>query len=434
MYGSLSEAASAGVAQDILALSAIWVWTIVVVSIAGILIRPGKWPEAIWACLGAALLVVTGLLPISLAAAGVAKGTDVYLFLTGMMLLAELARREGVFDWLAALAVRAARGSRTRLFTLVYLVGTLVTVFLSNDATAVVLTPAVYAAVKKARVTALPYLFVCAFIANAASFVLPIANPANLVVYGKSLPALATWLRLFLVPSILSIGATYAVLRFLSRSDLEGGMESLGIAELTGDGRRAVWGIAITGVVLIGVSSFGLDLGVATLVSAIGATLLTTKASLDRVREIAAGVAWSVLPLVAGLFVLVEALDGVGALQDVGMVLRRFAQLPPMATSLSSSFAVAALSNVMNNLPSGLLVGGALGTVQVPAYLRPAVLIGVDLGPNLSVTGSLATILWLIALRREGEHVSGWTFLKTGALVMLPALFLATLVIPWTAQ
>jgi arsenical pump membrane protein len=108
--------------------------------------------------------------------------------------------------------------------------------------------------------------------------------------------------------------------------------------------------------------------------------------------------------------------------------------LPPMAATLSSSFAVAALSNVMNNLPSGLLVGGALRTVQVPAYLRPAVLIGVDLGPNLSVTGSLATILWLIALRREGEHVSGWTFLKTGALVMLPALFLATLVIPWTVK
>jgi arsenical pump membrane protein len=137
---------------------------------------------------GAALLVVTGLLSISAAAAGVGKGTDVYLFLTGMMLLAELARNEGVFDWLAGLAVRTARGSRTRLFTLVYLVGTLVTVFLSNDATAVVLTPAVYAAVKRARVSALPYLFVCAFIANAASFVLPISNPANLVVYGRISP------------------------------------------------------------------------------------------------------------------------------------------------------------------------------------------------------------------------------------------------------
>ena len=48
-----------------------------------------------------------------------------------------------------------------------------------------------------------------------------------------------------------------------------------------------------------------------------------------------------------------------------------------------------------------------------------------DLGPNLSVTGSLATILWLVAIRREGEDVSAWRFLKLGAIVMPPALLLA---------
>ena len=67
--------------------------------------------------------------------------------------------------------------------------------------------------------------------------------------------------------------------------------------------------------------------------------------------------------------------------------------------------------------------------IQVPPHIRDAVLIGVDLGPNLSVTGSLATVLWLIALRREGEHISGSQFLKTGLLVMPPALFLASLAV-----
>src|ERR1700685_4021254 len=189
-------------------MSAVLIWSIVTGSIAGIIFRPKQWPEAVWACLGALLLVVLGLVPLSKAVAGVAKGTDVYLFLTGMMLLAELARQEGVFDWLAALAVAAARGSRARLFTLVYAVGILVTVFLSNDATAVVLTPAVYAAVKRARAEPLPYLFICAFIANAASFVLPISNPANLVVFGKTLPSLLPWLGTFLLPSVFSLRAT----------------------------------------------------------------------------------------------------------------------------------------------------------------------------------------------------------------------------------
>ena len=88
----------------------------------------------------------------------------------------------------------------------------------------------------------------------------------------------------------------------------------------------------------------------------------------------------------------------------------------------------------MNNLPSALLVGGALHSLHVPDYLRHALLIGVDLGPNLSVTGSLATILWLIVLRREGLHVSGGRFLKAGVLVMPPALLLATVALALTTQ
>src|ERR1700674_3618300 len=126
------------------------------------------------------------------------------------MLIAELARREGLFDWLAALAVEHARGSPQRLFMLVYGVGTIVTVFLSNDATAVVLTPAVAAAVKTAKAeNPLPYLLVCAFIANAASFVLPISNPANLVIYDHHMPALLQWLPRYALPSAVSIVATY---------------------------------------------------------------------------------------------------------------------------------------------------------------------------------------------------------------------------------
>jgi len=375
------------------------------------------------------LLVVCGLLPVSQAGHAIAKGTDVYLFLTGMMLLAELARREGVFDWLASLAVAAAKGSRARLFTLVYIVGIGVTVFLSNDATAVVLTPAVYAAVQKARTKALPYLFICAFIANAASFVLPISNPANLVVYGKNLPPLFAWLRTFLLPSVFSIAATYAALRWILHKDLTGRVEDGEKPEsLSKEGRLAAWGIGGTGVILIGASGFGLDLGLPTCVSAAIAVLVTTRAKASALGEIVKGVSWSVLPLVAGLFVLVEAVNRAGALEAVAGIFRWCAARPHFG-ALGASFGIAALSNLVNNLPSGLLAGGAIQAFPVPAQIRDAILIGVDLGPNLSVTGSLATVLWLIALRREGEQISGWRFLKVGLVVMPPALLAATLTV-----
>ena len=119
------------------------IWAIAALSIFGVIARPWKLPEAIWAVSGAVMLVVFGLLPWTDALKAVAKGTDVYLFLAGMMLLAELARKEGLFEFLAGRAARLAGGSAMKLFALVYGVGTLVTVFMSNDATAVVLTPAV---------------------------------------------------------------------------------------------------------------------------------------------------------------------------------------------------------------------------------------------------------------------------------------------------
>ena len=154
------------------------IFVIAALATGGVIVRPWRLPEAVWAVFGAVALVGCGLLSWSDAIAGIEKGLDVYLFLAGMMLLAELARDEGLFDWLAALAVGHAQGSAQRLFALVYMVGIIVTVFLSNDATAVVLTPAVYAAARAAGATPLPHLLICAFVANAASFVLPFSNPA----------------------------------------------------------------------------------------------------------------------------------------------------------------------------------------------------------------------------------------------------------------
>jgi arsenical pump membrane protein len=198
------------------------IWTIAALCTAGVILRPFNLAEAVWAVAGAALLVALGLVSIPEALTGVGRGTDVYLFLFGMMLLAEIAREAGLFDWLAAVATSRAKGSARRLFLLTYGVGIVVTIFLSNDATAVVLTPAVAAAVRAAKAKEpLPYLLICAFIANAASFVLPISNPANLVIYGSRMPPLLQWLPAYLLPSFVSIVATYLLLHWTQRGALQ---------------------------------------------------------------------------------------------------------------------------------------------------------------------------------------------------------------------
>lgn len=404
------------------------VWAVALLSIALILVRPKGLAEAWWACGGALALLALRLITPSSALLAVGKGLDVYLFLTGMMVMSELARREGVFDWLASHAVRASSGSPARLFLLIYAVGTVVTVFLSNDATAVVLTPAVFAAVRAANAKPLPYLLVCAFIANAASFVLPISNPANLVVYRSGMPPLLHWLAIFGLPSAVAIAITYMILRFAVRKDLAGRVEaSAGAGPLSTTGRLTLGGIGVLAAALMGASALNKDLGAPAfavgLLLAFAITIRDHRAAIDVVRELS----WSVLPLVAGLFVIVEALNKAGALSAAVSALYALSRWPAVPGALASGFGIALLSNVMNNLPSGLVSGAAIDAARISGPLRDAVLLGVDLGPNLSVSGSLATVLWLIAIRREGETVGFSAFLKYGLLVMPPALLLAIL-------
>jgi arsenical pump membrane protein len=407
----------------ILATSAIW--AICTASTAAVIVRPFRAPEAIWAVTGALLLLLCGLMPFSAAVGAVAKGTDVYLFLIGMMLLSEVARAEGLFDWVAATAAIHSKGSTARLFALVYITGIVTTTFLSNDATAVVLTPAVYAAAEKAKADPLPLLFACALIANAASFVLPISNPANLVLYGGKMPPLGQWFASFAVPSLAAILVTFLALRWIEHKRLAGTcLSDVERMPLTTGGKAAFVGIVATAIVLLVVSALDMELGLPTAIAGIITTLavcaIARSSPLPQLKDIS----WSVLPLVAGLFVLVEALDLTGVIGWVAHGIRA-ASADPARTSAMAGTIIAIASNLMNNLPAGLIASTAVAQAQPPRLVVDGLLIGVDLGPNLSITGSLATILWLQAIRREGEDVSFWRFLQVGAAVMPLALIAA---------
>jgi arsenical pump membrane protein len=310
------------------------------------------------------------------------------------------------------------------LFVLVYGVGTAVTIFLSNDATAVILTPAVCAAARQAKAPPLPYLFVCAFIANAASFVLPISNPANLVVFGNQMPALLMWLSEFGIASVVSIVCTYGILRLTQRRHLAAGISRhVSQPPLPQTAGIVAVGIAITVIALLIASALGWQLGLPTFLA--GASAWATVSAIKRESPwpVLKHVSWTVLPLVAGLFVLVRGIESTGVLTSLIRTLSVGAQQAPRETALLAGSVVAFACNAINNLPMGLLAGTVAQGAHLPAQVTGALLIGVDIGPNLSVTGSLATILWLVAIRREGEDVSAWKFLALGSLVMpLPLL------------
>ena len=354
-------------------------WLIVAASIALMLIRPRNIPEVYWIGGGVLLILLLRLLSIQLAARAAAKSLDVCLFLIGMMLLSELARGHGVFDWISSVAVRSANGSCAKLFALVYAVGTVVTVFMSNDATAVVLTPAILHAVGKAKVAPLPYLFACAFIANAASFLLPISNPANLVVFHGQMPPLQKWLLSFGIPCVLSIISTFFVLRWLFRKQLSCAIECpVPAVPLTLNGKFVLAGIAAMVIALLAASTLGRDLGLPTCLVALVITAAVSLKARSNPLRLAREISWETLALVAGLFISVEAVESIGAMQYTLEWLAWANSLGLWLGTIVTGFVVGVANNLVNNLPLGLIAGSTVQLAHAKGLIANAVLIGVD--------------------------------------------------------
>jgi arsenical pump membrane protein len=196
-------------------------------------------------------------------------------------------------------------------------------------------------------------------------------------------------------------------------------------------GRLAAAGIGMTAVVLLIASSFDRQLGLPTFLAGMSTAglivVLRRNTSWSTLKQIS----WSVLPLVAGLFVLVRGVENTGLLQPLIHSMSASAESSPQSTALVTGGIAALLCNLTNNLPLGLIAGALATAGHLSPQVTGALLIGVDLGPNLSVTGSLATILWLVALRREGQDVSAWRFLLVGSIVMPPAAAAAIASFVW---
>src|SRR2546430_406975 len=195
---------------------------IAILTLIGIMIRPFQWNEAMVAMAGAGLLLIIGLIHPLDALGVLLSDWNIFLFFLGMMALSALAEAAGLFDWLAAQAARLAGGSSRRLFLNTFLLGSLISMILSNDATALILTPIIYSLVTRLRLPVLPFLFACTFIADTASFLLPVSNPINIIVLSKFPLDLWTFLRLLFLPCLVVISINIGVFFLLYRRQLQG--------------------------------------------------------------------------------------------------------------------------------------------------------------------------------------------------------------------
>ena len=170
-----------------------------------IMVRPKPLNEATAALLGAILMIATSIVSPGQTYEVLKDSANILLFFLGLMIVCAIADRAGFFEWSALKAVRLANGKGRRLLFVLFGLGTIITTFFSNDATALVLTPIVFVLVTRLKLNPLPYVFACAFIANTASMILPISNPVNLLPVDRFDLTLAEYLKYLLLPAILAI-------------------------------------------------------------------------------------------------------------------------------------------------------------------------------------------------------------------------------------
>jgi arsenical pump membrane protein len=349
-------------------------------------------------------------------------------FLAAMLVVSVLCDRAGLFTAAGAWMARAASGRPVRLLALVFALAAGVTAVLSLDATVVLLTPIVYATATRLRLRPRPHAYACVHLANSASLLLPVSNLSNLLAFEASGLSFVRFGALMALPWLAAIAVEWAVLRVAFAGDLRGQGRP---ARPTGPAPpldRAV--VAVLAVTLAGFLLSSL-LGIAPAVVAAGGAAVLAALALARGQarpsELLrfADVPFLLFVLALGIVVQGAARHGLGELAE--SLLPSGAALPAL---LGTAALAAMLANVVNNLPAILLLLPALGAREPGTVL--AALIGVNVGPNLTYVGSLATLLWRRVLRGEGGEPDLPTFLRVGA-ISVPLVLLAAVCALWVA-
>lgn len=392
-------------------------------------LRPRGLPEAVAAVPAALLVLVLGWVDGATALGTVERLAPTLVFLAAILVIAHLADREGVFRWLGSVLAARSRGRPKRVLTLTFVVASVTTAVLSLDATVLLLTPTVMVALRGTGIPPAPSVYATAHLSNTASLLLPVSNLTNLLAFHAAGLGFLHFTALMAGPWLAAIVVEYLLFLLFFNKDLRRREPSASaVADPVAAPRTALMLLAIVLVGFAAGQTVGIDPMWVALVGAIGWGIRALVAGRTTPRRLVGELHLPFLAFVAALGVVVDAATGHGLSEVVGGLL-------PTGTGwvdlMLVALIAAGLANVVNNLPATLVLLAVLPVSVAPVTVL-AVLIGVNLGPNLTYTGSLATLLWRRVLLRHEAGPSLAVFTRLGLLTVPATLVVATTVL-WAA-
>lgn len=387
------------------------------------------------AVIGAIVALVAGVVSISDVGIVFDIIWDATLAFIGIIILSMVLDEIGFFEWAALKMAKLSNGSGHKMFFYSIILGAIVSALFANDGAALILTPILLAKMNILRLNAktiLAFLLAGGFISDSASLPFVFSNLTNIVTANYFNIGFAEFISNMILPYIVSVIATMAVLWVVLRKDIP---QTVDIHLLKNPEdvikNKTLFNFSwfFLAILLAGYfigDAFNIPVSVFALGGGVIFLAIASFAKTVEPKRIIKEAPWQVVWFSLGLYIVVYGLKNAGLTDYITDMLIYLNSQSEVVAVVGTGFLAAFLSAFMNNMPTIMVMDIALTDIANEAMIY-ANIVGCNLGPKMTPFGSLATLLWLHTLKKKGVHISFWSYSKFGLIVTPPVLLVVLL-------